>query len=150
MRSSSPTANSVATRFDPPYETSGSGNPLDCRGGVAQVTAQDEVSIAVGVADEQVAATVLVHIACRGQKAGGRGREAAEGLRREVVARIAEDVGEVDALVTTAKDRIKIEDPSVFPAPLWTVQVSIGVMARAPVPGTCNRRDDGRARRRAD
>jgi len=41
--------------------------------------------------------------------------------------RIASVAGDCDILVTTAKDRVKIADPSVLPAPLWTVQVAIGL-----------------------
>ncbi len=39
--------------------------------------------------------------------------------------------GGAEALVTTAKDRVKIEDPAALPLPLWTVQVEIGLKAGA-------------------
>jgi len=41
--------------------------------------------------------------------------------------RIAAAAGGCEILVTTAKDRVKIADPAVLPAPLWTVQVAIGL-----------------------
>jgi len=44
-------------------------------------------------------------------------------------ARIAEAVGDAEVLVTTAKDRVKIDQPADLPAPLWTVQIEIGLTA---------------------
>jgi len=43
------------------------------------------------------------------------------------VARAAEAAG-AEVLLTTAKDRVKIENASALPAPLWTVQVDIGLL----------------------
>ncbi len=46
----------------------------------------------------------------------------------ERVARAAADAS-AELLVTSAKDRVKITDPSALPAPLWTIQVEIGLAA---------------------
>jgi len=44
--------------------------------------------------------------------------------------RIAREVAgcRAEALVTTAKDRVKIEDPTSLPLPLWTLQVGMGLV----------------------
>ncbi len=49
---------------------------------------------------------------------------------KAVLGRIARAVGDVaaDVLATTAKDRVKIADPSGFTVPLWTVEVRMRVV----------------------
>jgi len=43
------------------------------------------------------------------------------------IARIAAASADADILVTTAKDRVRIDDASAFPKPLWTLEVELRI-----------------------